>query len=373
MHTQRLTAQQWQELSRLGGHFLDVVTGLSTLRAHGRAQAQVEVLRRLTTRHRVATMRTLRTAFLSSLVLELVATLSVAVLAVSVGFRLLAGDVSFEAALVVLLLAPEAFLPLRAVGTSFHAAMDGVSAAESAFAVLDEPAPARRQGTRRVARPALRLEQVTVARADRDAPSLADVSLVVEPGEQVALVGPSGSGKSTLLGVVLGLVPVTSGRVLVDGVDLREVDLDAWREQVAWVPQAPYLLARSVADNIRLGRRDATDAQVREAARLAHLDEVVDQLPQGYATVLGERGHGLSVGQARRVALARAFLRDAPLLLLDEPTAGLDAHSEQAVAASLERLAAGRTVLLATHRLELLTPAHRVVALDHGTVLAGAR
>lgn len=363
MHTQRETAAQWRALSDLGGHFLDVVTGLPTLRAHGRGRAQVEVLRTMTTRHRQATMRALRTAFLSSLVLELVATLSVAVLAVSVGFRLLAGDLAFEQALVVLLLAPEAFLPLRAVGTSFHAATEGLTAATAAFEVLDAPLPTAARGARRVRRPALHLEDVTVLRAGRDEPALDRLSLSVAPGEQVALLGPSGCGKSTLLGVLLGFVPVTSGTVLVDGVDLRELDLDAWREQVAWVPQAPHLLARSVADNVRLGRAGASDAEVAEALRAAGAD-FVDDLPHGAGTVLGERGHGLSVGQARRVALARAFLRDAPLLLLDEPTAGLDSHSEQVVAASLERLARGRTVLLATHRTGLLSGAHRVVPLE---------
>ena len=372
MHTRRATAHQWRELSRLGGHFLDVVTGLPTLRAFGRAQAQVDVLRRITTRHREATMATLRTAFLSSLVLELVATLAVAVLAVSVGFRLLAGDVSFETALVVLLLAPEAFLPLRAVGTSFHAAMDGVSAAEAAFDVLDQQAPAPAGHARVVPRPttatAIELRSATVLHHDRDVAALGSVDLRVGRGEHVALVGASGSGKSTLLGVVLGLVPLASGQALLDGVALDLSDLDAWRSRLAWVPQAPHLFARSVADNIRIGSRGATDEQVRAAAAAAHAEEFVLALPHGFDTLLGERGTGLSVGQVRRIALARAFLRDAPLLLLDEPTAGLDPHSEALVAASLGRLCADRTVLLATHRRELLDPSYRVVELDRGAV-----
>ncbi len=374
MHTQRATAHQWRELSRLGGHFLDVVTGLPTLRAFGRAQAQVDVLRRITTRHREATMTTLRTAFLSSLVLELVATLSVAVLAVSVGFRLLAGDVSFETALVVLLLAPEAFLPLRAVGTSFHAAMDGVSAAEAAFDVLDEqpPAPPVQQSVvpRPTAAAAIEVRSMTVLHGDRGVAALRSVDLKVRRGEHVALVGASGSGKSTLLGVVLGLVPIASGEVVLDGMALDQIDLDVWRSRLAWVPQAPHLFARSVADNIRLGSREATDEQVRAAAAAAHAEEFVSNLPGGFDTLLGERGTGLSVGQVRRIALARAFLRDAPLLLLDEPTAGLDPHSEALVAASLQRLCADRTVLLATHRRELLDPSYRLVELDRGAVMS---
>lgn len=372
MHTKRQTAHQWRELSRLGGHFLDVVMGLPTLRVFGRAQAQVSVLRRITTDHRLATVATLRTAFLSALVLELVATLSVAVLAVSVGFRLLAGGVDLETALLVLLLAPEAFLPLRAVGTAFHAAMDGVSAAESAFAVLESPLPQPRQGRLVPATVRLQLDGVSVWHEGRQGLSLDAVDLDVETGEQLALVGPSGAGKSTLLAVLLGLVVPTEGRVLVDGIDLGELDLDRWRERIAWVPQAPHLFARSIADNIRLGRPDASDADVRTAARAAHAEEFIDDLPGGFETVLGERGHGLSVGQQRRIAVARAFLRDSPLLLLDEPTAGLDAHSEAAVAAALTQLCDGRTVLLATHRREILTPRHRCVALEHGRVVADA-
>ena len=370
MHTRRQTAHQWRELSRLGGHFLDVVMGLPTLRVFGRAQAQVSVLRRITTDHRLATVATLRTAFLSALVLELVATLSVAVLAVSVGFRLLAGGVDLETALLVLLLAPEAFLPLRAVGTAFHAAMDGVSAAESAFAVLESPLPQPRQGRRVPATVRLQLDGVSVCQGGRQ--SLNAVDLEVETGEQLALVGPSGAGKSTLLAVLLGLVVPTEGRVLVDGIDLGDLDLDRWRERIAWVPQAPHLFARSVADNIRLGRPHASDADVRTAARAAHAEEFIDDLPGGFETVLGERGQGLSVGQQRRIAVARAFLRDTPLLLLDEPTAGLDAHSEAAVAAALTQLCDGRTVLLATHRREILTPRHRCVALENGRVVADA-
>lgn len=366
MHTRAQTERQWQALSRLGGHFLDVVTGLPTLRVFGRAQAQVDVLRRITREHRLATMATLRTAFLSALVLELVATLAVAMVAVSVGFRLLAGDVSLETALAVLILAPEAFLPLRAVGTGFHAAMDGVTAAEAAFAVLETPVPHAERGTAHVTPGRLVLDDVTVRRDARALPSLAALDLEVGPGEHVALVGPSGAGKSTVLGLLLGLVRPDQGRVLVEGTDLRTVDLEHWQSQVAWVPQAPHLFSTSIADNIRLGRPEATDDDVRAAAEAAHVAEFVADLPAGYDTLLGERGEGLSVGQQRRVALARAFLRDAPLVLLDEPTSGLDGQSEALVAAALDRLCAARTVVLATHRLEVVGADYRVVRLETG-------
>jgi thiol reductant ABC exporter CydD subunit len=363
MHTKEATASQWRSLSQLGGHFLDVVTGLPTLRVFGRAQAQVPVLRRITAAHRRATDTMLRTAFLSALVLELVATLSVAVVAVSVGFRLLSGHVSLEVALVVLLLAPEAFLPLRAVGTAFHAALDGVAAADAALTLLEVPAAPAQTGKARPSGCRLRLEHVTVHYPDREVPAVRELDLTVFPGEQVALLGPSGCGKSTVLDLLLGLTAPVSGRVMVDGDDLARLDLGNWWTQVAWVPQRPALFSRSIADNIRLGLPAATAAEVRAAARAAHAEEFIDALPGGFDTVLGEAGAGLSVGQQRRIALARAFLRDAPLVLLDEPTADLDALSEAAVTRALVDLCAGRTVVMATHRREALLPGMRCVDL----------
>jgi ATP-binding cassette subfamily C protein CydD len=212
--------------------------------------------------------------------------------------------------------------------------------------------------------PEIVLERVTVAYERTVA--LREVSLTVAPGERVAIVGPSGAGKSTLLLLLLGFVAPTGGRVLVDGVDLATMDIEAWRRRLAWVPQRPHLFAASLADNIRLGAPDAPLAAVRAAASAAGLDEVVAGLPDGWDTVLGERGHGLSSGQRQRLALARAFLRNAPVVLLDEPTARLDTASEAAVRDATRRLVAGRTTLLVAHRPALLPLADRVVRLVDG-------
>ncbi|MFJ8202310.1 thiol reductant ABC exporter subunit CydD [Micromonospora chalcea] len=366
---QAATERQWRRLSLLGGHFLDMVAGLPTLRAFGRSRGQVDVVRRMADGHRQATMKTLRIAFLSALVLELVATLSVALVAVPVGIRLLGGGLTLSTALLVLLLTPEAYLPLRAAGSRFHASMEGLTALDEALTLSATDAPATTEPRRPPTpggRGEIRFEGVSVA-YDRTT-ALRDVTLTIRPGDRIAVIGPSGAGKSTLLNLLLGFVAPTSGRVTVDGVDLAGVDLDAWRRELAWVPQRAHLFAGSLADNIRLGAPDTPDDVLAAAVADAALDEVVDALPDGLDTRLGERGHGLSSGQRQRVALARAFLRDAPIVLLDEPTARLDSASEAVVLDATRRLVAGRTALLVAHRPALLADADRILRVEDGRV-----
>ncbi|MFI8399414.1 thiol reductant ABC exporter subunit CydD [Streptomyces sp. NPDC085463] len=370
-YTQARMDRQWKLLSRLSGHFLDVVAGLPTLKVFGRAKAQAESIRAITSAYRQATMRTLRIAFLSSFALELLATLSVALVAVTIGMRLVHGDLDLYTGLVILILAPEAYLPLRQVGAQYHAAAEGLAAAEEIFDVLEQPV--RNGGTGAVPDSVrLELDAVTVRHAGRAEPSLDATTLTVEPGETVALVGPSGSGKSTLLDVVLGFTaPEPGGTVRVGGEDLAGLDLEAWRSRIAWVPQRPYLFAGTIAENVRLARPDASDEAVREALRDAGADGFVAELPGGLDTPLGEDGAGLSAGQRQRLALARAFLADRPLLLLDEPTAALDGETEAGVVDAVRRLAAGRTVLLVVHRPALLAVADRVVSPGTDTGAGG--
>ncbi|MFF7310703.1 thiol reductant ABC exporter subunit CydD [Streptomyces sp. NPDC008137] len=359
--TQSRMDRQWRLLSRLSGHFLDVVAGLPTLKVFGRAKAQAESICRITGEYRRATMRTLRIAFISSFALELLATISVALVAVTIGMRLVHGEMDLYIGLVILILAPEAYLPLRQVGAQYHAAAEGLAAAEEIFEVLETPVPA--SGAKDVPAGALAFEGVTVRYPGRSADAVADVSFTVEPGETVALVGPSGAGKSTLLSVLLGFVRPAEGRVRAGGVDLADADLEQWRSRIAWVPQRPHLYAGTIAENVRLARPGADDDAVRRALRDAGALEFVDALPAGVETVLGEDGAGLSAGQRQRLALARAFLADRPVLLLDEPTAALDGATEAEVVAAVRRLAAGRTVLLVVHRPALLGVADRVVRL----------
>ncbi|MFD8630603.1 thiol reductant ABC exporter subunit CydD [Streptomyces sp. NPDC059533] len=365
MATQSRMDRQWRLLSRLSGHFLDVVAGLPTLKVFGRAKAQAESIRKITDDYRRATMRTLRIAFLSSFALELLATLSVALVAVTIGMRLVHGGLDLYTGLVILILAPEAYLPLRQVGAQYHAAAEGLAAAEEIFDVLETPLPGPGGRAELPAGAPLRIEidGVAVRHEGRGEDSPAPVSLTVGPGECVALTGPSGAGKSTLLQVLLGFKAPTAGRVRVAGVDLAELAPEQWRSRIAWVPQRPHLFAGTIAENVKLARPGASDAEVTAALEEAGAWPFVSALPQGTGTRLGEGGAGLSAGQRQRLALARAFLADRPVLLLDEPTAALDGETEAGIVEAVRRLAVGRTVLLVVHRPALLALADRVVGV----------
>jgi ATP-binding cassette subfamily C protein CydD len=366
LHTRAQTRRQWRLLAQLGGHFLDVVQGLPTLKAFGRAKAQEQVIATVTEQHRSAAMATLRVAFLSALVLELSAALATALVAVETGLRLLYGHMPYQAALLVLLLTPEAYLPLRAVAAQFHASAEGSAAADSIFEILDTPLP--RQASPPAPVPDLRsatirLDGVTVAYPGRSRPALAQLSLSISPGELVMLTGPSGAGKTTLLQLLLRFTEPASGTIRVGGSGLAAVPVEAWRAQIAWVPQQPRLFAGSVADNIALGQPGASRAAIEHAAGLAGAAAFIEAFPRGYDTPLGERAAELSAGQRQQLALARAFLRDAPLLLLDEPTAHLAPAAAAAIDGVIRGPMAGRTIIVATHRLPGDTGATQVITL----------
>jgi ABC-type transport system involved in cytochrome bd biosynthesis fused ATPase/permease subunit len=317
-------------------------------------------------------MATLRVGFLSGSVLELAATIGVALVAVTVGVRLSGGSLGLLAGLTVLVLAPELYLPLRQLAAQFHASADGLAVAERMLELLEQ-SPAVGAGGRlvppspRVA--PVRFEAVSFAYPSRPEPVLDGFELELPPGETVALVGPSGAGKSTVARLLLRLAEPTTGRLSVGGIDLAECRPELWRRLLAWVPQQPTIFRGTVADNIRLGDERASDRAVRDAATLAGAARFVQALPSGYDTVVGDGGRPLSSGERRRIALARAFVRDAPLVVLDEPTADLDPTSAGVVAEAVERLRTGRTVLLIAHRPELVAHADQVVLLDGGTAV----
>jgi len=370
---EKLTERQWSSLSLMSAHFHDVLRGLTTLKRLGQAEAQVRNVAQIGDRFRELTMSVLRVTFLSALALELLSTLSVAIVAVAIGLRLLEGQMAFVDALFILVIAPEFYLPLRMLGARFHAGMEGVQAANRIFALLETPVPQPPQRQPAGPSPAgaapITLENVHVTYPGREEPALAALSLTIEPGQTVALVGASGAGKSTIAHLLLRFLEPDAGQIKVGETPLSTLDPAAWHAQLAWVSQSPYLFHDTVAANIRLARPEAGDEEVIAAARQAHAHTFIQALPEGYNTVIGEEGARLSGGQAQRLALARAFLKDAPLLILDEPTAHLDPETEALLQEATAALMAGRTVLLIAHRLNTVVQAGQIVVLERGEVV----
>ena len=367
--TESRSRNRWKLLSRLSAHFLDLVGGLETLRANGRAEAQSDSIALAGEKYRRETMGTLRIGFLSALVLELLAMIGVAMVATAVGIQLASGSLQLEAGLTVLLLAPEMYMPLRQLGSQFHASADGMAAAETIFEVLDRPA-AVTVPTDPVPCPdpldgAICFNDVGFTYPDRE-PLFTHLDLRVEPGETVALIGPSGGGKSTILAMLLRLADPDAGRMNCCGVDLTTVDPAEWRKRIAWVPQRPTIFSETIAANIALLDPDADRKTIERAAASAGLTGMIEALPDGLETIVGQGGRRLSAGQAQRIAIARAFVSSAPLLILDEPTAHLDAANEQLVADGLEKLAKGRTAVVVSHRSMPTVAADRVLRLEGG-------
>ncbi|MET8544657.1 thiol reductant ABC exporter subunit CydD, partial [Kitasatospora sp. NPDC004799] len=377
MATQSRMDRQWNTLARLSHHFLDVVAGLPTLKVFNRARGQAATIARITADYRRATLRTLRIAFVSSFTLELLSTLSVALVAVTIGFRLVDGTLDLETGLMILVLAPEVYFPIRQVGALYHSSVEGLTAADELFRVLETPLPAAgATPAPDLAGAVIAAGGLTVRHPGRTEPALDGAGLTLRPGSSTALTGPSGAGKSTLLAVLLGLTAPDAGTVRITAADGRSYDLaelepESWRRQIAWVPQHPHLFAGTVAENLRLYRPEATEEQLWTALRAAHALDFVTDL----AAVLGEDGAGLSAGQRQRLALARVLLADdRPLVLLDEPTANLDGASEAAVVDAVRTLAVdpARTVLVVAHRPALLAVAEERVRLAGPRPVVGA-
>jgi ATP-binding cassette subfamily C protein CydD len=368
---ERMNQRQWRRLAIMSGHFFDVLEGLTTLKLFNASCTEAAIIGRISDEYRNSTMEVLRVAFLSSLVLEFVATLSIAMVAVYVGFRLYYGEMDFLPGFFVLLLAPEFYRPLRGMGTQYHARMAAIGASERIVTLLETKLPPERTGVRSLPPGAIdmvRLENVGFAYRPGQ-PVLRGIDFAIGRGERVALIGPSGSGKTTIARLLLGFGVPDEGRITADRIDLRDVAPGDWSAHVAWMPQAPTLFHGTIGDNIRLGLPDADDATVRRAAAAANAAGFIERLPQGYDTVVGDRGQGLSGGEIRRVALARVFLKDASLVVLDEACASLDAETAALVSESIERLSRDRAVLVISHRLENTVTADRIIVLDEGCIV----
>lgn len=367
--TEKLNQAQWKKLTRMGGYFLDVVQGLTTLKLFNASRAEAQVIGEISDSYRQATMKVLRVAFLSSLALEFLATVSIALVAVTIGFRLLFAEMDFLAGFFILLLAPEFYLPLRSMGTHYHARMQAIAASERIIEIMEMPSSAHSMARDRrfeADRIALKFDNIQFSYADR--PALNGVTLDIEAGQRTALVGSSGSGKSTLVNLILGFIEPQQGQIRVNGVDLSSVDLNSWRQHISWVPQRPHLFSATLRDNLCLGKPECVDEDIWNALDQAQAADFVQALPSGLDTAVGDGGQGLSGGQKQRLVLARAFLRDSPLVLLDEPTAHLDLESERLVQQALDKLCDNRTVLVVAHRLSTIQQADKVIVLDQGQV-----
>jgi ATP-binding cassette subfamily C protein CydD len=369
------TRRQWQGLSRLGAYFLDTLQGLTTLKTLGQSQARTKQIEEVSEKYRETTLRVLRITFLSALVLEMLATLSTAIVAVEIGLRLLYSQIAFEQAFFILLIAPEFYQPLRQLGARFHAGMNGVTAAKRIYQVLDAAEPENSV----LSNPKspilegrsfrLELQNVSYAFPDQQQAALRDVTITLNSGSSHGLVGRSGAGKTTLLQLLLRFIIPTDGRILLNGEEVEGFSLEQWRRQIAWVAQRPGLLDATILENIRMARPGASFMEVRRAAALAHLDSFVMSLRDGYETWIFENAARMSSGQAQRIALARAFLKDAPILLMDEPTAHLDVEIEEGLMASVQTLMRGRTTVVIAHRLSTLREMDEIFLLDEGRLL----
>jgi ATP-binding cassette subfamily C protein CydD len=368
--TTSLTQRQWQVLSRLSAQFLDILQGLTTLKIFGRSREQVKLIAEISEDFRQSTMNILRVAFLSALVLEMVATISTAIVAVEIGLRLLYGRMSFDHALFALLLAPEFYLPLRSLGTRFHMGAAGVTAAGRIFDILETKPPAYKAIQRPTFSkiPHVTFQNVHYQYKARDVAAVEGVSFSLHPQKRVAIIGPSGSGKSTIADLLLGFIHPSQGEILIDGQPLETIDPSYWRSFLTWVPQEPYLFDGTIRENIQIASPNASLYEIKRVSELAQAHLFIQQLPDGYETRVGERGLRLSGGQVQRIALARAFLKDAPIVILDEATANLDPENEALIRKAIDKLMADRSTLLIAHRLGTVSDADQILVMNEGRI-----
>ncbi|CFX01222.1 ABC transporter type 1, transmembrane domain [Syntrophomonas zehnderi OL-4] len=364
--------QQWYILGRMSSHFLDVLDGLATLKLLKQSASQAQIMSRLSQEWQTTTMSVLRIAFLSAFFLEFFITISTAIVAVALGLRLIYGKIAFETAFFLLLLAPEYYTPLRTLGVNYHAGITGIKAATDIFELLNTPIPPQQEG-KKIVTPQILAKGIAFTNVsfayNNETTAIKDVSFNIKPGEKLAIVGFSGAGKSTILRLLMGFVTPQQGNIFIGDTPLTDLYMDNWREQIVLVPQNPYLFYGSVKENIAFSRPKATLKEVKQAARLAEIHSIIETLPQGYDTIIGQGARTLSSGQKQRLALARAFLVDSPLVLLDEATTSLDPENEQLIKLALQRLLTNKTAILVAHRLATLEMADKIIVMEKGQIV----
>ncbi|MGK9476489.1 thiol reductant ABC exporter subunit CydD [Melioribacter sp. OK-6-Me] len=371
---EKMNKKQWQTLSRMSAYFFDVLQGLPTLKLFNKTNDILKRIEEISNIFRIKTLKVLRIAFLSALVLEMTATISVAVIAVAIGLRLLNGNFNFADALFILIIAPEFYMPLRQLGVSYHAGMEGVSAFERIYEIIksqerqQKSYPLRNQFYYDSKLPIV-FQSVSFNYSDRSVNAIDNISFAIEPTKVTALVGYSGAGKSTIINLLLKFISPTKGSIKIGNFDLSEIDPKEWRKNLTFLPQSPHLFNKSIYENISLSKQNATYEEVIASAKKARIDELISSLPDGYNSRIGEDASKLSGGEAQRIALARAYLRNSPLVLIDEPTANLDPIVEEEIMNDMYKLFEGRTVIIIAHRLNTILKADKIVLLENGKIV----
>ncbi|MYL47062.1 thiol reductant ABC exporter subunit CydD [Virgibacillus halodenitrificans] len=374
LQTKKKSEEQMDKLGEFSGRFLDTLQGLVTLKIFGQAKRQVELIKESSLGFRDATMEILKIAFTSSFMLELISMLSIGIVALEVALQLIIFDgITFYTAFLVLILTPEYYTGLKDLGSAFHNGQTSIGAAKKVMQELQQEEQAVEWGTEDLAShqpPQISIQQAGFSYGDEQF-SLHGIQADIEPRANVAIVGKSGSGKTTLLHLLAGLLPVSEGKVYVNGKELPAYKEEEWFNQLSYISQHPYIFAGTISDNIAIGaNKSVTRTEIKQAAEQAGIAEMINMLKDGYDTQIGEGGRGLSGGEMQRVALARAFLKRPSVIFFDEPTTGLDVHTEKVLQTSMEKLSERATVITVAHRLHTIKKADIILYLENGRLKA---
>lgn len=365
-----INKKQWKTLSRMSAFFWEALQGLTTLKLFNKSKDTLERIHKISDDFRRTTMNVLRIAFLSALVLEVLSTLSIAIIAVEIGLRLLNGNIEFVDAFFILIIAPEFYNPVRQLGARYHAGLEGIAAYERIedFLNAKEIISGKASIERADFSSNIIIKDVSFTYTGRKIEAVKNLSFTIEPNKITALIGKTGSGKSTIMNMMLKFITPTKGTIKINGKDLSDINKDVWLKNIAWVPQAPHIFYKTIYENIKIAKPEADDNEIFQAAKDAHIHDRILQLPNGYNTIAGENASKLSGGEIQRIALARAFLKSAPLLFIDEPTGNLDPLTEEKILDALEKLMKNKTVLLIAHRKNTIFKADNIVILEEGRV-----
>lgn len=366
---QLLTQKQWTALTRMSGFFLDVLQGFATIKVFGATTYYTVKIKKISKEFHLRTMKVLKIAFLSAMVLEIIATISIAIIAVEVGLRLLYSKLEFCPALFILILAPEFYMPLRKMGSSFHAGMEGFSAAQSIFEILQQSRPAVGKILHMHTIEHIVFDNVTYSYEGQPEPALENFNLVISSGQKITLIGPNGSGKTTLVNLLLKFIQPQQGVIKIQNVPLGDIESNYWRQNIAWVPQHPYLFHKTIAENIQMANPIASNKELIQVVKNVCLYEFIQSLQNGLDTVIGDRGTRLSGGQAQRIALARALIKDAPILIFDEPTVFLDVETEKEIQKIISQLTKNKTVIFITHKLNNIEKSDQIIFMSKGRIV----